>query len=56
MEIYDLEQLDVYKKVLKHRNHCLKYRSGFVCLDCFGGGLQKFTEDLLKKFRILYKK
>jgi hypothetical protein len=52
MEIYvDVEQLDVYQKVLKHRNYCPKYQSGDLCLDCFGGGLTKFTEDLFDEMK-----
>lgn len=51
MEIYDLEKLETYKKVLTHRNYCPKWRSGLVCLDCFGGGLQKFTKDLLDEMK-----
>lgn len=52
MEIYrDIEQLNVYKKVLAHRNYCSKWRSGGLCLDCFGGGLAKFTKDLLNEMK-----
>lgn len=47
----DIEQLDVYKKVLKHRNYCPRYRLGNFCLDCFGGGLTRFTSDLLNEMK-----
>lgn len=46
-----IEQLDVYKEVLEHRNYCSRYRSGRLCLDCFGGGLTKFTRDLLSEMK-----
>ena len=46
-----IEQLDVYKKVVEHRNYCPRYRSGRLCLDCFGGGLTKFTNDLLSEMK-----
>ncbi len=35
----------VYTDVLEHRRKCDKWGKGF-CLDCFGGGLTKFTTDL----------
>jgi hypothetical protein len=40
------EWSESYKKVLLHRRRCKKWRKGF-CLDCFGGGLSKFTRDFL---------
>jgi hypothetical protein len=46
-----IEQLDVYKEVIEHRNYCPRYRSGRLCLDCFGGGLTKFTNDLLSEMK-----
>jgi hypothetical protein len=46
-----IEQLDVYKAVVDHRNYCPRYRSGRLCLDCFGGGLTKFTSDLLSEMK-----
>jgi hypothetical protein len=46
-----IEQLDVYKEVLEHRNYCPKYQSGRLCLDCFGGGLTKFTKDLFSEMK-----
>ena len=51
MENCTIEKLDVYKKALRHRVHCPRYRSGVICLDCFGGGLQKFTKDLFDEMK-----
>ena len=34
-----------YRKVLKHRNKCSKWTKDF-CLECFGGGLTKFSEKI----------
>jgi len=36
-----------YRKVLKHRNNCPKWTKEF-CLECFGGGLTKFSENFTK--------
>lgn len=38
----------VYRKVLEHRNNCKKWGKKF-CLECFGGGLNKFVNDLNKE-------
>lgn len=36
-----------YKKVLKHRETCNHWNKDFeICIDCFGGGLKKFTKNL----------
>ncbi len=41
----DVAKSDTYRKVLKHRMKCKKWGKEF-CLECFGGGLTKFTKDL----------
>lgn len=54
MQYYDPEQFfkesDTYKKVLEHRKHC-QYWGKTFCIDCFGGGLTKFTENLIAEKR-----
>lgn len=39
-----------YKEVLKHRKNCKKWGKKF-CLDCFGGGLNRFIENYGKETR-----
>ena len=39
-----------YKKVQEHRRHCHKWAKEF-CIDCFGGGLLRFTENLMKELK-----
>lgn len=38
------QQNKIYQKVLEHRRGCKQWTNGF-CLDCFGGGLNKFNDD-----------
>lgn len=33
-----------YQKVLKHRRECKKWGKEF-CIDCFGGGLNRFVDE-----------
>ncbi len=47
-EVLDVKKLNTYKKVLDHRRNCSKWGKGF-CLDCFGGGLTRFTENIEKE-------
>ena len=42
------KQNKTYRKVLQHRKKCKKWGKEF-CLECFGGGLTQFTNDLLKE-------
>ncbi len=52
MEIYrNIDQLDVYKQIVEHRKYCPKWRLGVICLDCFGGGITRFTDDLLREMK-----
>lgn len=44
-----VEQSKTYRKVLTHRKKCIDWGTYF-CLECFGGGLTKFTKDLEKEF------
>jgi len=46
----DWEHSETYKQVIKHRESCKKWGKEF-CLDCFGGGLTQFTENLRKEFK-----
>lgn len=46
----DWNNNDTYKKVLEHRGNCPKWGKEF-CLDCFGGGLTKFTENLRQELK-----
>lgn len=41
----ELNFTNTYLKVLAHRNKCPKWDKSF-CLECFGGGLGMFTENL----------
>ena len=45
------KQSKTYKEVLEHRRTCKSWGKEF-CLDCFGGGLTKFTENLQEEYRI----
>jgi len=38
-----------YKKILKHRNECPKWKKQELCLECFGGGLTKFWEAVISE-------
>ena len=39
-----------YRKVLEHRNKCKKWAKEF-CMECFGGGLTRFTDNYNKEQR-----
>jgi len=41
-----------YRKVLEHRRTCKKWGKKF-CLECFGGGLSKFVDELHKEKTIV---
>jgi len=40
---------NTYKKILIHRHNCRHWKSGTLCLECFGGGLTRFFEDLIRE-------
>jgi len=42
---------ETYRKVLHHRRTCPLWDTHQLCLECFGGGLTKFTEDLRKELK-----
>jgi len=42
---------DTYRKVIDHRGNCQKWKTQRFCLDCFGGGLTKFTKDYFKELK-----
>lgn len=45
----DIEKIRLskaYLNVLEHRKNCPKWGKSF-CLDCFGGGLIKFTNETI---------
>jgi hypothetical protein len=44
------KQSAAYADVLKHRRDCPRWSKGF-CLDCFGGGLTKFTRSLEQELK-----
>ena len=44
------KQSKIYREVLEHRRNCKKWGKKF-CLECFGGGLTKFTMDLESEYR-----
>lgn len=43
-----MNEIIPYQEVLDHRKECPKWGKEF-CLKCFGGGLTKYTEALLKE-------
>lgn len=44
----DVMDSEVYKKVREHRGNCSNWMQGF-CLECFGGGLNQFVDELEKE-------
>jgi hypothetical protein len=42
-----------YAKVLEHRRKCSKWGKEF-CLECFGGGLHMFSENLIEEYDPVY--
>lgn len=50
MEIKDVKNSKIYKKVLDHRAFCGGWLNGKPCLDCFGGGLIRFFKKLINEF------
>ncbi len=44
----DITQSKTYRKVLRHRTNCDKWKKEF-CLECFGGGLTRFFKNLKKE-------
>ena len=40
-----MKESKTYKTILEHRMNCKKWGKKF-CLDCFGGGLTRFTKEL----------
>ena len=47
----NLVETKVYQKVMNHRNHCIHWRDGTLCLECFGGGLTRFVRNLLDELK-----
>lgn len=41
-----------YKEIIQHRSKCEKWKKQEMCIDCFGGGLTKFTEKIIGGERI----
>ena len=56
MKLFDLDVDDfmreckVYRSILEHRRNCPKWGKEF-CMECFGGGLTKFTDKLKEELR-----
>lgn len=46
-----IQKSDTYKRVLKHRETCPKWKAKKQCVECFGGGLTMFGSDLLEEMR-----
>ena len=46
------KQSKTYREVLEHRRNCKKWGKKF-CLECFGGGLTKFTMKLEEEYNKL---
>jgi len=44
----EVDKTEAYRKVLKHRGECKKWGREF-CLECFGGGLTKYSNNLLQE-------
>ncbi len=40
----------VYNNILKHRKTCPHWQNNELCLECFGGGLTFFAEQLLMEY------
>jgi hypothetical protein len=47
---YKIRLSETYLNVLEHRKNCPKWGKEF-CLDCFGGGLMKFSEELMNELQ-----
>ena len=45
---------NTYQKILSHRIICPKWGKEF-CIDCFGGGLMKYSKELFEDFDIIGK-
>ena len=50
MDDDDVRNSKCYREVLEHRRNCKKWGKEF-CLECFGGGLTKFIENLESEHR-----
>jgi len=48
MDRYDMISSQTYRKILEHRKNCPKWGKDF-CIECFGMGLTKFTEDFQRE-------
>lgn len=59
---------ETYKQVIEHRTKCKKWPQpiltkdkemiildGKFCLECFGGGLTKFSENLIRELNFVIK-
>lgn len=44
-----MRESKTYRDILEHRKNCKKWGKGF-CLDCFGGGLTLFLEEINYEF------
>ncbi len=50
-----MRESKTYRNILEHRRKCPKWSKEF-CMECFGGGLTKFSEDLIKELKLSGKK
>ena len=54
---FNFDGTETYRNVLKHRKTCSywnneKHKDCHICLECFGGGLTQFTEDLFRELNL----
>lgn len=45
----NIEDSITYKNVLLHRNQCKGWEHGKPCIRCWGGGLLRFTRELMRE-------
>ena len=43
-----MRESKTYREILEHRRKCKKWGKKF-CLECFGGGLTLFTDNLMEE-------
>ncbi len=46
-----MRESKTYREILEHRRSCPKWGKEF-CMECFGGGLTKFSENLIKELNL----
>ena len=44
-----ITQSKTFEEVKKHRHNCSKWEKGEQCVECFGGGLTRFVDNLAKE-------